>query len=112
MKPGLTKVAIHVLVAMATLGVWLLWFPSYFLFLFPSTVPETSLAHFAAAFAATAGVAALWAWFIRRAMESRMPEPDARRHALAAAAVAFLLFLLLAMRFLWASYREWSGNLP
>lgn len=112
MKPGLTKVAIHALVAMATLGVWLLWFPSYFLVLFPSTMPETSLVDFAAAFAATAAVAALWAWFIRRAMESRMPEPGARGHAVAAAAVALLLFLLLATRFLWASYREWSGNLP
>lgn len=108
MQTNLTKVAIHSFVALATLGLWVLWFPSYFLVLFPSTVPETSLVHFAAAFAATAAVAALWAWFIRRAMESRMPEPGGRGHALVAAAVALLLFLLLATRFLWTLYREWS----
>ena len=111
MKPNLTKVAIHGFVALATLGLWVLWFPSYFLFLFPSTLPETNPVHFGAAFAATAAVAALWAWFIRRTMESRMPEPGARGHAVVAAAVAFLLFLLLAVRFLWAVYREWSGAL-
>jgi len=111
MNTNLAKVAIHGFVALATLGLWLFWAPSYFLVFFPGTTPETTLVHFAAAFAATAVVAALWAWFVRRAMESRMPEPDARGHALVAAAIAFLLFLFLAVRMLWTMYREWSGAL-
>ena len=111
MKPILTKVAVHVFVALATLGLWVVWFPFYFLVLFPSTLSETSPVHFAAAFTATAAVAALWAWFIRRAMESHMPEPGAARHALVSAAVALLLFLILAVRFFWSTYREWSDAL-
>jgi len=111
MKPNLTRVAVHVFVALATLGLWSVWAPSYFLVFFPDTMPETTLVHFAAAFAATAAVAALWAWFIRRAMESRMPEPGARGHALVAAAIAFLLFVFMAVRMLWRIYREWSDAL-
>jgi H+/Cl- antiporter ClcA len=111
MKPNLTRVAVHVFVALATLGLWLVWAPSYFLVFFPGTTPGTTLVHFAAAFAATLAVAVLWAWFIRRAMESRMPGPGARSHALVGAAIAFLLFLFLAVRMLWAMYREWSGAL-
>jgi len=44
-------------------------------------------------------------------MESRMPEPGARDHALVAATIAFLLFLFLAVHMLWGMYREWSDAL-
>jgi hypothetical protein len=111
MKPNLTRVAVHVFVVLATLGLWLVWAPSYFLLFFPDTTSETTLVHFAAAFAATAAVATVWGLFVRQALIARIPQPGARGHASAAAAIAFLLFVFLAVRMLWTMYREWSDAL-
>jgi len=109
MNTNLAKVAIHGFVALATLGLGCSG---------RRRISWSSSGHDAGnhpcplrrGIRSDRVVAALWAWFVRRAMESRMPEPDARGHALVAAAIAFLLFLFL--RFACSGRCIGSGRAP
>lgn len=101
--------SIYALVALATPGLWWLWMPSYFLFLFPPLVSETTAWHFARAFAASAALAVAWALFVRRVARSRLDDSAGIAGVRAATAMAFALFLALAVAYLFRLYREAAG---
>jgi hypothetical protein len=71
----------YVLVALATYGAWTLWWPAYFLVLFPQTVMEVTAWHFVLASSVSVVLAALWASFIKWVALPGLSGPGAQRQA-------------------------------
>ena len=101
----------YVLLGLASYGVWKLWTPVYFLLLFPPTVTGTAVRHFVFALAASVAAAVLWSGTVGHIVLTSFAGARARAQALLAMGLAFAVFMIPTLRFLWRLYVEWAFRL-